>query len=211
MHLEAALSYIFFPLIWPMVKKSMCDISNTGRKKRDVYLSHGILNMFVFCTVGNENSEMFLHSVWVVEVHTFLRDCLKDIEQCAHMLSDMSLCSVVGIHGLFMGSSAYRERKPQRLVSVWNLHWWRVWVRRKRIKSGCRFVAKGVKTCKQPLLICIFHSSFACITLRAWCWVFYFLSRPYCPVWVQTVCCVKYRASCHEWRRLWRCPAEVNG
>lgn len=45
--------------------------------------------------IGNWNSKTFVYSVWVVEVHTFLQDSLKDmlLEQSAHMLSDM-LCSV---------------------------------------------------------------------------------------------------------------------
>lgn len=91
---------------------------------------------------------MFLNSVWVVEVHTFFKDGLKDIllEQSAHILSNMSLRCVMGINGLLMGSSVCMQRgltlearvclKLTLTASVW----------KEGMEVDGRLVAQGVKT-----------------------------------------------------------------
>lgn len=72
---------------------------------------------------------MFLKGVWVVQVHTFLKDGLKDIllEQSAHMLLNTNLSCVMGINGLLIGLSVCIHRGhtleakglPETYIDVW--------------------------------------------------------------------------------------------
>lgn len=105
--------------------------------------------------------------MWVaVEVHTFLKDGLKDIllEQSAHMLSDMTLKCIMGINGRFMGLSVCMQRvcaleaRPGLKLTL------SVRAGKKGMDANGTFVASGVETWIQLYLICtVSHLSHICL------------------------------------------------
>lgn len=101
---------------------------------------------------------MFLKGVWVVQVHTFLKDGLKDIllEQSAHMLLNTNLSCVMGINGLLIGLSVCIHRGhtlEARACLKLTL------TPGGRVEANGRLVAWGVKMCIWVSFFSVSYSS----------------------------------------------------